>query len=137
MNKTNRDLTFRVWNDKTKEWIYGPHKIDALDGVNLFGETIMFGELLRGILIEDYNHCIPLQFTGLRDKKGIKIYEGDVVKFKWLNPAEEVEETQGEVFWDEKMAMFCFDKSFNFSMNDSCFIEETMEVVGDIFEGAR
>ena len=54
-----------------------------------------------------------------------------------MSPNKETEETQGEVFWDEKMAMFSFDRSFNFAMNDSCFIEESVEVVGNVFEGVK
>jgi uncharacterized phage protein (TIGR01671 family) len=91
-----RTQKFRVWNNKTKSWIHGPHKDSRLDGVNLFGETILFGELLRGISIEDLNEIIALEFTGLYDKNGKEIFEGDIVKHSYDN-----EEFTNEVVFEQ------------------------------------
>ncbi len=124
-----RIIKFRVWDILEKKFCPA---ISSGLCLSDFTNTI-HGELIACAPSEP-DEYITQQFTGLKDKTGREIYEGDIVKFKWINPAEELEETQGEVFWDEQMAMFSFDRSFNFAMNDSCFLQETLEVMGNIFE---
>ena len=63
---SSRNIKFRVWNNETKAWIYGPGQ-----EVNLFGEIIFLADL---------NDCVALQFTGLLDKNKKEIYEGDRIR---------------------------------------------------------
>lgn len=61
------------------------------------------------------------QYTGLKDKKGNKIFEGDIVKFGSFIPG--AEEYMGEINWDYSL----FDE-YKYVWNIKC------EVVGNIHD---
>ena len=61
------------------------------------------------------------QYTGLKDKSGNKIFEGDIVKFGSFIPG--AEEYMGEVNWDYSL----FDE-YKYVWNTKC------EIVGNIHD---
>lgn len=70
----NREIKFRVWDG---------HKLHINVSAMIFShKTIDCGTVLvQGIPLIVRDNCVWTQFTGLLDKNGKEIYEGDIVKW--------------------------------------------------------
>lgn len=116
----NREIKFRAW-DKSGEY-FKPleddddyHFRDYGDGLHLWDK---WGECKNVIL---------LQYTGLKDKNGKEIYEGDIVKCH--DHPTGASDTFGEVYWKDGKWMVTW------SMVDlGDYGTAWIEVIGNIHE---
>ena len=78
------------------------------------------------------------QYTGLKDKNGNKIFEGDIVKREytlWYGEPKKTRETQiGVVSYSNKDCGFCLDKVCNLRKP---WDGDTLEIIGNIYDNSK
>lgn len=128
----NRELKFRVWLVKEQKMIYpsGALRLVGRNGAqyNLLEQT------LEEHKNEDYDgdfRCKIQQYTGLKDKNGKEIYEGDRLKhypgFGCTWDIRESEVVFNECsFWEKHNGV-------SFVLSDR---DQELEIIGNIFEAS-
>lgn len=127
---TQREIKFRAWNLTDKQWDIPTTEYSITSGPNaLFDrkkERVWFN---RGDII-------LMQYTGLKDKNGKEIYEGDIVVVRELHDGDDYAWNQPtgpaipcKITWDDDYKRFDFGGCKRIIYSPSHF-----EVIGNIYE---
>lgn len=123
MNK--REIKFRAWDKKDKRfWI--PEK----DGDWFYRDKNE---------IKTVKDVILIQFTGLLDKNGKEIYEGDVIEHTITGPnhdgtGETSSRQKDLIEWDSKGACFTIPHLYKYQNLPIEFHPDTYEIIGNLYE---
>ena len=121
-----REILFRGKQSDTGEWVEGfllKVTIDGKSAYLIFGDNFCFDgsdvKALSHALVDPSTVC---QFTGMRDRNGKRVFEGDVVVFR---------ESKYAVEWVEK---YCRFSGRNEGTVFAGFSFDRCEVIGNIHE---
>ncbi|WP_269789102.1 YopX family protein [Streptococcus mitis] len=128
---------FRVWIKTEKRMI----ETDDLLAIDYENEVVMTQQVYfenglpddRDIYCYDFDEIELMRSTGLQDKNGREIFEGDILACKTDD-----EVINLNIFWDEEHALFMFEsKKYNEQEPLAELVEDNtypFEIIGNIYE---
>jgi uncharacterized phage protein (TIGR01671 family) len=133
-----REIKFRAW-DKARKQMFSAHEMgkDELslhpNGLGFFNPSGVSPKLSQY-----YEHMLPLQYAGLRDKNSKPIYEGDIVKIEDMPSSPDTREFIDEIVFNDgcflaKNQNITLD-AFTYEYPDNGYKPLRIEIIGNIYE---
>lgn len=121
----SREIKYRVWGKAEKEYIRYPFAwLSIFDSPN-------------GLEIEENEDLIIEQYTGLTDKNGKEIYEGDIIQETIITDDTTDGTYRYEVYWDEDTLCWSIKgiSDIDYHLRDDLWeTNASREVIGNIHE---
>ncbi|MCU5409290.1 YopX family protein [Bacillus cereus] len=111
-----REIKFRVWCKEGPSMLNWDYLINEPD----------FVDFMKGAHEEDAYYSRLMQYTGLKDKNGKEIYEGDIVKCH--------NDLVYIVDWHEEDAMFYYKDPDGDEEEDLRMSAVSFEVIGNVYD---
>jgi hypothetical protein len=130
-----REIKFRAWDTKLKKMIFtGFHLIGEVMAFDLIEQYCLENKADANSSIERWNDIEVMQYTGLKDKNGKEIYEGDILSYGQYS------DNSGPclhiVRWDTGDAGFVTHE-IAFQKQDFPLDTYNAEVIGNIYENPK
>jgi len=130
-----REIRFRAWDIENKV---------MCDVSHIFIANMVIPQTIMVSVGSEMKHCpddaILMQFTGLLDRHGNEIFEGDVLRFNGEYPMN-LDSWMGRRFWEKTGYVYYDDKESRFTCTEmgnqvstSYWIACSKEVIGNIYE---
>lgn len=117
-----REIKFRAWAEEMQEMQYDPKmgSMKAMEVVSLNDSIAVYKTLM--------------QYTGMKDRKGVEVYDKDIISGQFINEFGSINEIKGVVSWCEHNHNWAVYPdpdtvgSPHFFLNDNCI------VIGNIYQ---
>ena len=128
----NREIKFRAWDEDRKRMVYTFSDVYDINLTKIF--TNEENELFAANLKDNYDWQEPklMQYTGLKDKNGKEIYEGDLVSESGSRPY--------EVMWQSHSVQWIMqhtDEGRGYRHMAYDYAQMNYEVIGNIYENSE
>jgi uncharacterized phage protein (TIGR01671 family) len=125
-----REIKFRAWSKELSK-MFEHANVDGLTGQVTFAWNGVAGRLKSYAGTKYESDCMPMQFTGLHDKNGKEIWEGDLL----LRSDGGVD----EIFFRDDQGQFMVMQRSPDEISDDVlwkFVDDS-EVIGNIYENPQ